>query len=424
MIAAISAALLLWSCKAKLEEKKEEAEAEHVVTVDVAPVTSSPIQLKVTAEAVLYPPQQASIVPKITAPVKKFYVDKGSVVREGQLLAELENRDLASAVAESKAAYDQAEATYESTARGTVPEDLQKAELEVRAAKDTMDTAQKLYESRQALFKEGAIAQREVNDAQAAFSQARTQHEIAQKHLESLQNVGREQTIKGAAAQRDAAKAHYETAQVQLGYSRITSPINGVVTDRSLYAGELASSSAPLVTVMDVSQIIARAHVAPDGAAKLKVGDPANIIPPDASNVFAGKVTVISPALDPTNTTVEVWVQAPNPGNKLKPGSAVRVEAIAQTVPNALVIPYAAVLTSQSGSTSVMVVDSENKPHKKSIMLGIRDGAKVQVTEGLESGERVITEGAFELSKLEPEVLKATKVEIQPPKEEEEEDEK
>jgi multidrug efflux pump subunit AcrA (membrane-fusion protein) len=101
-----------------------------------------------------------------------------------------------------------------------------------------------------------------------------------------------------------------------------------------------------------------------------------------------------------------------------------RVEMIAQTVPSALVIPAAAVVTSASGSTSVMVIDTENKPHKKSVTLGIRDAGNVQVTEGLQSGERVVTVGAFELAKLEEDVLAKTKVEIQTPKEDEDEDEK
>ena len=125
--------LLLSNCKAK-----PEAEPEPVVTVDVAPVLSSAIQLKVKADAVLYPLQQAAIVPKITAPIKKFYVEKGSTVRAGQLLAELENQDLAGTVAEAKAAYDQAEAAYQTTARATVPEDLRKSELDSQ----TRDPAQ------------------------------------------------------------------------------------------------------------------------------------------------------------------------------------------------------------------------------------------------------------------------------------------
>src|SRR5690242_4803632 len=87
-------ALLLFGCTAKKEEAKG-GDEEHVVTVDVAPVLSSPISQKVSAEALLYPLQQATIVPKISAPVKKFYVERGARVRAGQLLAELESADIA-----------------------------------------------------------------------------------------------------------------------------------------------------------------------------------------------------------------------------------------------------------------------------------------------------------------------------------------
>src|SRR5262247_698190 len=408
---------------ARCSAKKEEPEAtEHVVTVDVAPVLTSPISLKVTADALLYPLQQAAIVPKISGPVKKFYVDRGSRVHEGQLLAELENRDLASAAAESHAAFEQAEANYQTVVRGTAPQELQKAELDVRSTKDSMDAQQKLFDNRQTLYREGAISQKDVNDAQVALSQAKSQYEQAVKHLETMQSVSREQSIKAAAAQRDAAKARADAAQAQLSYSRIVSPIDGVVTDRPIYAGEMPASGGPIITVMDVSQVIARVHVSQGDAKELKVGDAANILTADGSAKVPGKVTVISPALDPTSTTVEVWVQSANPGERLKPGTSVRVEMIARTVPSALVIPEAAVLTSPSGSTSVIVVGPENKPEKKGVTLGIRDAGNVEVTNGLESGERVVTTGAFELSKLEEDVLAKTKVEIQAPKEEEEDE--
>ena len=85
-----------------------------------------------------------------------------------------------------------------------------------------------------------------------------------------------------------------------------------------------------------------------------------------------------------------------------------------------MVIPEAAVLTGSSGSTSVIVIDPENKPHKEEVTLGIRDSGKVQVTDGLQSGQRVVTVGAFELGKLDDEVLAKTSVRIQPPKEDEE----
>jgi HlyD family secretion protein len=413
----VFAGLLLSACSSA---SQEEAVA-PVVTVDVAPVLNAPIQRVIRTEALIYPLQQAAIAPKISAPIKKIYVEKGATVRAGQLLVELENRDIVGALKESQAAQALAEATFETTARATVPEETQKAELDVQAAKASLDAQQAVFDSRQSLFKEGAIAQKDVNDAQVNLTQARNQYEIARNHLANLQRFAKDQSLKAAGAQRDQATARLGATEAQLSYSLITSPINGVVTDRPLYAGETAQPGTPVVTVMDVSQVIARAHVAPTDAAELKVGNDANIIGPDGAPI-AGKVTVVSPALDAVSTTVEVWVQAANTDRRLKPGASLRVELIARTVPNALVIPQAAILTSPSGSTSVIVIDPENKPQRTSVVTGIRDAGNVQITEGLASGQRVATIGAFELGKLDPEVLAKTTVQIQAPKEEPDED--
>jgi HlyD family secretion protein len=398
---------------------KKEQETSPVVTVDVAPVLLSQIQQTVRADGVLYPRQQAAIVPKIAAPIRKEFVQRGSKVKAGQLLLELENRDLAGAAAESRASYDQAQATYETTSKATVPQELQKAELDARAAKDALDAQQAVYDNRQRLLREGAIAEKDVNDARAALSQARSQYEQAQKRLQDLQGFAHDQELKAAAAQREAAKGRFESAEAQLSYSRLTSPIDGVVTDLPFYAGEMPPSGQPVVTVMDLSQVIARTHVSQTDAAQLKTGDEANIIGPGGIPV-PGKVTQISPALDAGGTTVEVWVQADNKEGTLRPGTSVKVEMIAQTVTNTLVIPDKAVLTSPAGATFAIVIDQNNVPHRRKIAVGIRDSGKAQVTDGLDSGQRVATTGAFELFKLEPEVLAKTKVQIAPAKEEEE----
>ena len=135
------------------------------------------------------------------------------------------------------------------------------------------------------------------------------------------------------------------------------------------------------------------------------------------------KVTQISPALDAANTTVEVWVQADNRDGTLRPGTSLKVEMIAKTVSNALIIPEKAVLTSPQGSTFAIVIDKDNKPHRRKIAVGVRDSGKAQITDGLESGQRVATTGAFELFKLEPDVLSKVKVQIAPAKEDEEPEE-
>src|SRR5206468_8836139 len=300
--------------------------------------------------------------------------------------------------------------------------ELQKAELDARAAKDALDAQQAIYDNRQRLLREGAIAEKDVNDARAALSQARATYETARKRLEDLQGFARDQELKAAAAQREAAKGRLESAQAQLNYSRITSPIDGVVTDLPFYPGETPPNGQPVVTVMDLSQVIARTHIAQSEAAELKVGDEANLIGPGGAPT-AARVTQISPALDAANTTVEVWVEADNAERALRPGTSLRVEMIARTVPNALVVPQAAVLTSPLGATFAIVIDTDNKPHRRKIAVGIRDAGKAQVTDGLESGQRVATTGAFELFKLEPEVLSKVKVQIAPAKEEEEPEE-
>jgi multidrug efflux pump subunit AcrA (membrane-fusion protein) len=411
------AALSLAACRGKGEEQSA-----PVVTVDVAPVLLSRIQRTVRAEGLVYPRQQAAIVPKISAPIKRTLVQRGARVRAGQALVELENRDLAGSAAESRAAYDQAQATYETTARATLPQEAQKAELDARAAKDALDAQQAIYDNRQRLLREGAIAEKDVNDARANLSQARTQYETAKKHLEDLQGFARDQQLKAAAAQREAAKGRFESMQAQLGYTRITSPIDGVVTDLPFYAGETPPAGQPVVTVMDLSQVIARTHVSQAEAAELAVGADAALIGPGGAPI-AAKVTQISPALDASNSTVEVWVQAENRDGSLRPGTSLRVEIIARTASNALVIPDKAVLTSPQGATYAIVIDKDNKPHRRKIAIGIRDAGKAQVVDGLESGQRVATTGAFELFKLEPEALSKVKVQIAPAKEDEEPEE-
>jgi len=401
---------------------KKEQDAAPVVTVDVAPVLLSKIQRTIRADALIYPRQQAAIVPKVSAPVKRNYVQRGARVRAGQLLVELENQDLAGAALEGRASLAQAEATFETTTNATAPEELTKAEADAKADQDAASAAQAVFDNRQRLSREGAVSQKDVNDAQVALSQALAQAETARKHLEGLRSVGTAATLKSAAAQRDAARGRSESAQAQLDYSRLTSPIDGVVTDLPLYPGETAASGAPVVTVMDLSRVIARTHVSQAEAQELAVGDDANILGLNGAPI-AGKVTVVSPALDASSSTVEVWVEADNKDGKLRPGASMKVEMIAKTVPNALVIPQQAVLTSPQGATFAILIDKDNKPHLRGITVGIRDSGKAQITDGLSSGDRVATTGAYELFKLDPDVLEKTKVQIAPTKEVEEPEE-
>jgi HlyD family secretion protein len=376
---------------------KEPAEKEPVVPVQVATVEKTSLQRTVVAQAILYPLQQSAITPKISAPVEKYYIQRASHVKAGQLLAVLENRDLSAAAEQNRGDYEQAQAAYETTTAASLPADIQKAQLDMDAAKRMYDAEEKVYNSRQELFKEGALPRKDLDQSGVDFTNAKNQYEIAQKHLDAMMAVERQQTLKSAAGQLTSAKGKYQGAAAQLGYSEIHSPINGVIADRPLYPGEMAAVGTPLLTVMDISQVIAKAHIPQPEAAALKVGDKATLTAPGEEEPFEGKVTIISPALDPNSTTVEVWVQAKNTKEKLKPGTSVQVSMTAQTVPDALAIPSIALLTGDDGATTVMLIDKDDKAHQTPVKVGIRQGDQVQIVDGLKVGDRVVASGSYGL---------------------------
>jgi multidrug efflux pump subunit AcrA (membrane-fusion protein) len=388
----ISVALaLLAACSDKTKD------TEPAVPVQIVQVEKTTLQQKVSAEAVLFPIAQSAIVPKISAPVQKFLVNRGSHVRKGQLLAVLENRDLAAAAQENKGAYTQAEATYAITTAADLPQQMQKAELDTQAAKQALDAQQKVFDSRQQLFREGALPRKELDQSSVDLTNARNQYEIAQQHLDSLQGMGEAQLSKSAKGQLESAQGKFEGAEAQLQYSEIRSPIGGVITDRPLYPGEMAAAGTPLLTIMDISQVVARAHIPQIEAVLLKRGDNATLSAPGLDEPIPGKVVLVSPALDPNSTTVEIWVQCKNPNEVLRPGTSAQITMISRTVKDALSIPAASLLTAQDGATSVMVAGNDGKAHQQTVKAGFHDGDKVEILAGLQAGQKVVGTGAYGL---------------------------
>ena len=375
----------------------DRGDLEPTVAVQVAAVEKTSIQQTINTQAILFPHQQAAIVPKISAPVKKFLVKRGSPVRQGQLLAVLENRDLSAAAQENKGSYEQAQASYETTTAAGLPEEIRKAEADAQQAQQTLDAQEKVFESRQQLFADGALPRKELDQSRVDVTQARNQAAITKKHLDALMAIGKQQELKSAAGQLESAKGKYMGAEAQLGYSEIRSPMNGVITDRPLYPGEMAAAGTPLLTVMDISSVIAKAHIPQNDAASLKVGDKGTMTVPGIEEPIKGKVTVVSPALDPNSTTVEVWLEAKNPKHELKPGTSVQLSLTAQTVKDALVVPASSVITTPEGATAVMLAGADGRAHQKAVKLGIRNGDDVQIVEGVTEADKVVSTGAYGL---------------------------
>ena len=375
--------------------KKEAAEVEAPAPVQVTAVTQDTIRRIVAGDGVLFPLDQHPLMPKIQAPVQKFYANRGDHVKAGQLLAVLENRDLRAAAAANKGQVDQAEANYRTTTLATVPEAVVKANTDVESAKQQLDAASKALESRKALLAQGAIARKLVDDQQVVYAQAKAQLDSAQEHLRVLTTAGRQEQIATAQAQVESAKAQYQSAEAQVSYSEIRSPIAGVVADRAVYAGDMASPGSPLFLIMDISKVVARINVPQAQADQVKVGQAAEISVNGGDQPIAGKVSVVSPATDTNSTTVQVWIQVDNPGERLKPGAAVHGKIIAEAFKNATLIPAAAILPGEEGGTAVLVISSDSVAHRRLVQLGVREGDRVQVLTGAKPGEEVVVVGGL-----------------------------
>ena len=127
---------------------------------------------------------------------------------------------------------------------------------------------------------------------------------------------------------------------------------------------------------MDTSALIAKTHMAQRLAQQMKVGDEGSVRVPGMANPVLAKVALISPALDPGSTTVEVWLRMDNKAGALKVGTPVKAVITGRSVAEAWKIPVSAVLTSQDGSKSVMVIGTDGAAHRKPVTLGIQDGRR------------------------------------------------
>jgi multidrug efflux pump subunit AcrA (membrane-fusion protein) len=385
-------AFVVFAGCSKAPEEKEKTP----VSVQVTAVTQATIRRIVQGEGALFPLEQAGIMPKISSPVRRFLVNRGDHVKQGQLLAVLENRDLISAAAESQGALEQAQANFRTTQVSTVPDSVVKAQTDMEAARDSSEGARKLLESRQQLFKEGALAGRLVDEAQLSFSQANAQYRAAQAHLKTLESV-RQDEIDVAAAQVKSAKAHVESQEAQVGYSRVESPISGIVSDRALNAGETANAGSPLITIVNISRVIARVDVPQSEVSAVKIGQTATLTQSDTKDEVEGKVTVVTPVTDPNTTTVQVWIDVPNRDERLKPGTAIHAAIATEVFKAATVVPAAAILPGEEGGTSVFTISADSVAHRRAVTLGVRQGNQVQILNGLNPGEEFVVVGGMGL---------------------------
>jgi HlyD family secretion protein len=322
----------------------EEAPPKAVVNVTAAKAETVDVRIVVKAPASIFAREQANISSRVTAPIRKLFVQKGNTVAAGQLLAQLDNRDLIAQRDDAQASVAEAEASLKQLTAATLPTDIERARGQLAGAEAALNQAQKNFDRRRQLFDQGAIPQRDLLLSQTELAQANTAYEVAKKSLELLQNQSSDQQILIARSKVGQAQAKLSLAKAQLEFTEIRSASAGTVTEQFMFSGDMAKPDAPLFTVMNLNIAVARTQVPETDAASVRVGESCTFIPADGSEaIFTGSISMVNQAVDPARRTIETWCEIPNPKHVLRGGAYGQVQITTAIAPKSIVIPLAAV---------------------------------------------------------------------------------
>jgi multidrug efflux pump subunit AcrA (membrane-fusion protein) len=375
-------------------------EAPVVVSVQVAKAERTTISNDITTVASLVPRNQADIMPKVSAQIREMGILVNRTVRAGDILAVLESRDLSAQRAEAAAAVRETAAASHTTAEGNVPLTNAQDRKSVRDAEAAADNARKTLERRRKLFEQGGISRKELEASELALVNAETDLRLARTAADVHSGVTNPGDVTVARAKEQQARDHLAGLEAQLGYAVIRAPFSGVVTEQFQHQGDFANPGTKMLTVADPSTLIAKMEVGEATATTMKAGDLVKIIPDERPDLtVTGTVSLVGRGADVQSRSVEVWATVPNGGGALRANGVARVVISAQTTPNTIVVPSAAVtLDATNGSSGmVMVVDGQSVAHEVHVTTGIRSGGKTQILSGLAGGETVVTEGNYGL---------------------------
>ena len=321
-------------------KKKADPAPEVAVAVQADHPTVGPIAEQIVADAILAPIAAAALSPRLSAPIRAEYVQRGAHVRRGQLLVSLDDRDLKGSVLDSSGAVTSAQANYTATNQTTIPEEARKAELDLAQLKAALEIATRTARERQTLYKQGALSGREADAATAAELQAQAAYDAVRQHATLLQQTTRLTDKQAAQGQLTSAKGRLPgRRKPRSATPSLRSPIDGVVTDRAvLRRGDrrlLAPPSSPSWTPRPSSPNSTSPRPPPRSSSLggTRPGSPC----PGIDDPVPATVSFLSPAARPWLHHHRGLAQAAaTPMASSRPGTPVHVvHRPATTVPNA-----------------------------------------------------------------------------------------
>jgi RND family efflux transporter MFP subunit len=335
--------LVALGCGSNSDEMEKK---ETVVSVITTNVKRGDISSFIYTTGAIFPKQESMISPKVSGRIEKLYVDEGDRVKKGQPLAILEQERIRIGVKESEAS-------------------LKETEAQLKNLQATLKRNQKLFE-------EGVI------DSQR-FDDTTTERDLAEARVQRAQAV-------------------LERIQQDLKDSIIVAPFDGFIVEKMMNEGEMATTMPPsnIFHLVDTSSIKIECGITEEKKKSIKVGEEV-LIEVDAypDDVFTGKITTVNPKVDADSRTFKIKIELPNPVFRLEIGMFTRMKIIEYKSKGALLIPQRVIVEDNESKKVFVVVNS--RAVEKPITTGIINHDIVEVTEGLNEGDVVVTEGFYAL---------------------------
>jgi membrane fusion protein (multidrug efflux system) len=335
----------------------------------------------------------ASIKAQVSGYLMRQDYSEGSFVRKGQLLFEIDSRPFQAAVEQATGQLAQSQAQLAQSQAGLAQAQSQLATAEANQRKAQMD------EDRYApLAAQEAVTQQDLDNALQTNQAQKAQVAAAKAQVETAKAQ-----IEAARAGIKAAGAALDTAKVNLEFTRLTSPIDGIAGVAATQVGNLVGPGANAVTtVSTLDPIKANFIVSEQEYLSLARADALHslqlqlVLADGTVHPRAGRFSFADRQVDPTTGAIQLTGLFPNPGNTLRPGQYAKVRAAISVRSGVLMVPQRAVIDTQ-GTYTVPVVDPNNTVRFARVTAGDRVGSNWIIEDGLKPGERVVTDGLFQI---------------------------
>ncbi|HKP86356.1 MAG TPA: efflux RND transporter periplasmic adaptor subunit [Blastocatellia bacterium] len=343
--------------------------------VKTALVAAMPMEQVVTVTGTLAAQDQATVSAKVPGRVKTMMVDLGSVVRKGQMIAQLEQQDYQLRLQQADAALAQARARLSLPPVGTDDRIEIESTGTVRSARAQLDDAKVKRDRSATLFKQGVISRAQLDEAEATYKVALSRYQDALDEIRNRQAI---------VVQR---RSELELARQQLTDTSVYAPFDGVVQEKRASIGEYLAAGAPLVNVVRMDPLRLRAEVPEREAGHVRQGLEVRVTVEGDSNVYMGRIARLSPTITAENRILVVEAEVRNNG-QLRPGSFGRAEIIINENNVAPAVPVNSIV-SFAGIDKVITIQ-DGKAVEKPITTGRRAGDWTEVVSGINIGDTVI----------------------------------